>query len=257
MPQTPVVTIATPTYKREALLQQSHRMLLQQSEQNFEWLILDDSPEPSAYFSKLDDPRIRYTHHAGPRLTVGAKRNRLAAEARAAVIAQFDDDDFYGPEYLSVMLAEINTGLDLVKLSGWFVYSQAYGQLGYWDTVRLRGLHFRFAADGIGALMFGDNEAAGLAQNAMGYGFSYVYRKSLWQAAPFPEQDFAEDSVFAAAALAGGARLQHFADARGLCVHMLRRDNMSLCFPQYLLPPFLLARLFPDLAAIQGLSEPR
>jgi glycosyltransferase involved in cell wall biosynthesis len=247
MSVTPVVTIATPTYKREALLQQSHRMLLQQSEQNFEWLILDDSPEPSAYFTGLSDPRIRYRHHSGGKLTVGAKRNLLAEESRAGIIAHWDDDDFYAPDYLAAMLAQIGQGMDFVKLSGWFVYSAPHRALGYWDTVRVRGLHFRFSATGIAPAMFGDAEAATFARNYLGYGFSYVYRKSVWQAARFPDQDFGEDSAFADAALATGARLKHFADSQGLCVHMLRRDNMSLCFPQYLLPQFLLARLFAGL----------
>ena len=51
--------------------------------------ILDDSPEPSAYFSRLDDPRIRYAHHAGPRLTVGAKRNRLFMAASQSLYAVY------------------------------------------------------------------------------------------------------------------------------------------------------------------------
>ena len=55
----PVISIATPTFQRHRLLERQHRVVAAQSEQDFEWLILDDGPEPSAYFQKLADPRIR------------------------------------------------------------------------------------------------------------------------------------------------------------------------------------------------------
>jgi glycosyltransferase involved in cell wall biosynthesis len=90
----PVISITTPTHRRHKLLERQHRIVLAQSEQDFEWLILDDGPEPSAYFQGLADPRIRYHHHAGGRLSIGAKRNWLADRAAAPVIAHFDDDDY-------------------------------------------------------------------------------------------------------------------------------------------------------------------
>ena len=58
---TPAVSIITPTFNRHALLQAQHVHLLAQSEQDFEWLILDDGPQPSAYFRGLSDPRILAT----------------------------------------------------------------------------------------------------------------------------------------------------------------------------------------------------
>lgn len=41
-----------------------------------------------------------------------------------------------------------------------------------------------------------------------------------------------------------GYQLDHFADTKGLCLHILRTDNMSKSFPQYLLPDFMLEKLF-------------
>jgi len=49
--------------------------------QDFEWLILDDGPEPSAWFRQLSDPRIRYTHLDGTPMLVSAKRNWLCERA--------------------------------------------------------------------------------------------------------------------------------------------------------------------------------
>ena len=53
---TPAVSIITPTFNRHALLAAQHVHLLVQSEQDFEWLILDDGRSPRSR------PRIRYQH---------------------------------------------------------------------------------------------------------------------------------------------------------------------------------------------------
>ena len=45
----PAVSIITPTFNRHALLAAQHANVLAQSEQNFEWLILDDGPAPAPY----------------------------------------------------------------------------------------------------------------------------------------------------------------------------------------------------------------
>src|SRR5580704_4925479 len=104
----PAVSIITPTFNRPQLLVAQAAIVRAQSEQNFEWLILDDSPEPCADFSGISDPRIRYHHLAGAPMLVSAKRNWLCERAAAPVIAQFDDDDYYAPDYLATMLARLN-----------------------------------------------------------------------------------------------------------------------------------------------------
>ena len=249
MSGSPAISIVTPSYKRERLLQLQHRTVSRQTEQNFEWLILDDSPEPSAYFSQLNDARIRYTHHAGQRLSIGAKRNWLVERARSEFIAHFDDDDFYADDYLSTMRDRLRRGADLSKLSAWFVYTTHVQKLGYWDTLITRGLHFRFSNELIKPVLLNDANAKSFDTHYAGYGFSYAYRKALWQKTPFPDQDFNEDLSMVSAALAKGCRLDHFADTRGLCLHVLRQDNASICFPQYVLPDFMLTRMFaPEVA---------
>ena len=99
--------------------------------QDFEWLILDDGPEPCPYFATLSDPRIRYHPSGGAPMLVSAKRNWLCERAAAPVIAQFDDDDYYAPHYLATMLARLaESGADITKLSAWFVYSAQLKRLG-------------------------------------------------------------------------------------------------------------------------------
>jgi glycosyltransferase involved in cell wall biosynthesis len=248
----PSVTIITPTFQRHELLRAQHAIVTAQSVQDFEWLILDDGPKPSAYFAGLTDPRIRYHHLAGAPMLVSAKRNWLCERASAPVIAQFDDDDYYAPHYLATMLARLKESCaDITKLSAWFVYSAQLKRLGYWDTADTRGLHFTFGPEPVLNAFFNKESPENMKNNYAGYGFSYVFRKSMWETAPFPHVKYASDYGFVVAALAKGCRLNHFADTEGLCLHVLRKDNMSKSFPQYLLPDFMLEKLFPaDLSVL-------
>ena len=242
----PAVSIITPTFNRHALLRTQHRLLQAQSRQDFEWLILDDGPEPCSYFAGLSDPRIRYHHLAGPKMLVSAKRNWLCERAKAPAIAQFDDDDYYAPQYLATMLARLDESrADITKLSAWFVYSAQLKRLGYWDTAHALGLHFTFGPEPVLNAFFNQTVPDNMKNNYAGYGFSYVFKKSMWETAPFPHVEYASDFGFVSAAMARGCRLDHFADTEGLCLHILRRDNMSKSFPQYLLPDFMMEQLFP------------
>src|ERR1700720_4271705 len=103
----PAVSIVTPTFNRHELLKAQHANVLAQSRQDFEWLILDDGLAPCPYFETVTDSRIRYHHLPGPKMLVSAKRNWLCERAKAPVIAQFDDDDYYAPEYLAVVMARL------------------------------------------------------------------------------------------------------------------------------------------------------
>jgi glycosyltransferase involved in cell wall biosynthesis len=240
----PAVSIITPSYNRQDLLRHQHALVLAQTVQDFEWLILDDSPAPSEHFAQLTDPRIRY-HHQTERQLVSVKRNWLCDRATAPVIAQFDDDDYYAPEYLATMLARLeSTGADITKLSAWFVYSAQLKRLGYWNTADTLGLHFTFGPEKRLDAFVNNAPPENMKNNWLGYGFSYVFRKSMWESAPFPEVQYASDYGFVAAGIAKGARFDHFADIEGLCLHVLRTDNMSKSFPQYLLPDFMLEKLF-------------
>ena len=239
---TPAISLITPTHGRAELLRHQHAIVTAQTVQDFEWLILDDSPEPSAFFAGLNDPRIQY-HHQAERQWVSHKRNWLCERATAPVIAQFDDDDYYAPNYLETMLARLGDA-DIVKLSAWFVWSAQLKRLGWWDAREMLGLHFTFGPEKRLDAFFNQTVPENMKNNWLGYGFSYVFRKSMWEAAPFPPVQYASDFGFIAAGLARGAKLETFPDTDGLVLHVLRTDNMSKSFPQYLLPDFMLEKLF-------------
>jgi glycosyltransferase involved in cell wall biosynthesis len=245
----PAVSIITPSFNRQDLLEAQHKIVAAQTLADFEWLILDDSPEPSSYFAGLTDPRIRYTHHP-QRMMVAAKRNWLCERSNAAIIAQFDDDDYYAPHYLANMLARLDqTKADITKLSAWFVYSAQLQRLGYWDTANTLGLHFTFGPEKSLQGFVNQTAPENMKNNYLGYGFSYVFQKSAWEKAPFPPVEYASDYGFVAGAIAKGCKFDHFADIEGLCLHILRTDNMSRSFPQHLLPDFLLEKLFGSAVA--------
>ena len=82
----PAVSIITPTFNRHALLKAQAAIVAAQTVSDFEWLILDDGPEPCPWFATLSDPRIRYTHLGGAPMLVSAKRNWLCERATAPVI---------------------------------------------------------------------------------------------------------------------------------------------------------------------------
>lgn len=238
-----VVSIITPTYQRESRLRILHDIIRAQTYPRIEWLIHDDSPAPSEYFTGLDDPSVTYVHSAH-RLGISEKRNALAEMSSGDIIAHFDDDDYYAPEYVSTMVERMSQGFDLVKLSGWFLYSASRGQLGYWDLNDIDCVCYRWDATRTTAVVRMDaSNNMNYRKNYLGFGFSYVYRKSLWESIGF-SGGLGEDQIFIEGA-ESRFRLSHFIDETGLCLHILHGSSSSACMPQYVLPRFLLPRLFP------------
>ena len=90
-----------------------------------ELVVYDTGSQPSAFFSSLDDARVRYRH--GPddaRQGLGAKRNWLVDAARGDVVACFDDDNVYGPAYLQTMVSHLErSGARCVCLVRWCSYN--------------------------------------------------------------------------------------------------------------------------------------
>ena len=193
-----------------------------------ELLIADDSPEPSAFFLTLRDPRVRY-FWSPVRSTIGGKRNFLARRAHGDVIQHVDDDDLYHPDYTSEMVERLGDR-DFVKLSVFDVLHERDGSRWRWDTRtggggmllsrRIGGLAIPFSiTDPTDAVLWG-------------FGFSYVYRRALTKAAQFPRINLREDYYFVRAARDVGARLAHVADRPAIVLHAVHAKSTSACFPQ-------------------------
>jgi glycosyltransferase involved in cell wall biosynthesis len=250
----PRVSIITPTFNRPHFLPFLAKCVLDQKVSDFEWLVLDDSPLPSKFMQTLSDPRVIY-EHANEKATVGSKRNRLIRKSRSDIIAQFDDDDFYGEDYLGKMLSAMNENrVDMVKLVGFFLYSKHYKSLGYWDLTNKLGPHWVWSAQPPGLVTLTEENSEEFRDNHLGFGFSYVFKKSVWESGPFPEADFNEDVVFSLKALQR-FNLMGLHDDQCTCIHILHQSNISRCLPQYVMPHFLLGTLFPkakDFLAVQN-----
>lgn len=242
----PLVSIVTPTYNREEYLPLIYECINKQITDNWEWIIVDDSPQPSPFIESLNDPRIHYQFSAS-RMTIGDKRNLCSDLAKGEYIAHFDDDEYYAPHYIDSMiqLLQLQQG-DILKLSGFFIYSKIYKKFAYWNLLEKTGIHYIWSPS---SMIVGniENTNTDLLDNHLGYGFSYVYKKIVAQTIRFESVSFNEDAPFIKAAMALGFKTQLLADDVGLCVHILHEHNTSKCFPQYVLPTPIVQRLFGPL----------
>ena len=243
------VSVITPTYNRENIHRQLLYCVRTQTFNNFEWLILDDSPEPSPLLSQIKAPRISYTHTERT-LSLGEKRNWLLQRAKGDVIIQFDDDDYYSHNYISSVYSFMEFHkLDFVNLRAWHLLDLRHNFFGYWDLTNKEGLHFRLAPDNIGVFRFGkpgnaENLPALEADMHLGWGFGFAYRKHVWEKCKFPDKNWNEEmaiSTFADKHLRSAGLL----DTTGLCLHLLHPGSTSVCFPQFHLPKYILKDRFP------------
>jgi len=240
---TPLVSIITPTYCRDEFLPYTARWVRAQTYPRIEWLILDDSPAPNDLLARNPDPRIRY-QHAEQRLSIGEKRNRLIAMARGELIAHFDDDDYYAPRFLELMISSLQANrADFANLCSWYLFDVRHDLFGFWNLRQTTGLHYLCHADGLRLGNFTPQNNTTLVNNHLAYGFTYVYRRKIWEANPFPARDLGEDTAFVAAAAAAFPVLS-MEDQTGMVLHVLHANSTSSCFPQYRLPGFLVQSMF-------------
>ena len=136
-----LVSVITPTYNRPHYHKRLYECFISQTYPQKELLVLDDSQEPSPFFTHLKDPQVHYTH-ISKKMTIGEKRNYLLNKAQGEIIAHFDDDDFYAPSYLDFMTHNLGNTYSLVKLASWFIYDEQHQAFFYWDTTSLSSLHF-------------------------------------------------------------------------------------------------------------------
>lgn len=242
------VSLITPTCQRERFHQRILQCFEWQSHRDIEWLILDDSPAPSKTFEGLQRDNISY-HHTDKRMVIGDKRNWLAERCTGELIAHFDDDDFYAPDYIATMAGTLEQqALDFMNLRGWFVHDIRSRFFGYWDMTEKKGRHFICDKAGISSVDVQRDDFFS-PTNELSWGFGFLYRKKVWDAVHFPSQGWNEDGVFSQAVhekfRAGGMK-----DRTGICLHEIHGGNTSRCFPQYSLPPFLIERVFPDYSEI-------
>ncbi len=164
-------------------------------------------------------------------MTIGAKRNELCRRATGQIIAMFDDDDYYAPHYLKQMVSLLeHDGADLAKLYGFFQYDIRNKKLGYWDR--------------------SGNNSEGkysslLNTDLLGFGFSYVFKRKVWEAVPFPNMDFGEDHTFMGEAIKKFELTGVQDRNRRSCLKIVHAVNSSTSHFREVVPSDWLPFLFP------------
>ncbi len=250
--ENPLVSIITPTHNRARYLSRLYECIRRQKSVDFEWHILDDSTERSSEAQSwtMNDPRVDYEHESSRRL-MGEKRNELCRRAKGKIIAMLDDDDYYAPHYLTQMLSVMKEReVDFVKLYGFFLYYVEGGVFAYWDmTSRIIPPPDPRSAPAFKSVQLPVSEA-------LGFGFTYVFKKKVWDAVNFPEwhpgmleeeKNWNEDGKFITEAIKQ-FELAGIQDTGCSCIHTIHAANSSRSWPEHLLPGFLLPRLFPGKA---------
>ena len=142
----PKVSVVCPTMpSRHAF----HPLLLASYQSQFwpnkELIVFDTGGPPSPTFTAVNDPSIRYHHDAGAMLTLGEKRNLLVSMSAGDIVANFDDDNLYSPDYLATLVPHLRSAggtNDLVALSGGWTYllptAACNGRTGYFERVARR-----------------------------------------------------------------------------------------------------------------------
>lgn len=119
-------SIITPTFKRKDLLKRAVESLLKQTYQDWEMIIVNDSPTDKQYHefsSSINDARIHYhinDFNRGVNYSRNFGLNKISADSKWIIF--LDDDDYFSPDALQ-------TFHDLILLHQdihWFVTNRAY-----------------------------------------------------------------------------------------------------------------------------------
>ncbi|MDQ6867045.1 MAG: glycosyltransferase [Pseudomonadota bacterium] len=221
----PLVSCIMPTANRRRFVPEAIRLFLAQDYPEKELVILDDGEDSVADLMPRD-LHVRYVRNDHRRQPLGAKRNAACAEARGDIILHWDDDDWYAPSRIRTQVEALErTQADLCGLDR--VYFIDPRNKGAWEYVYPAG-----AAPWI-------------------YGATLCYRKTFWQARPFPEVSVGEDTRFVMAAR--DARIHALADNR-FFIGLVHPANTS---PKRVRDARWQPRLFATVRAMAGAGWPR
>ena len=180
----PLISCIMPTRNRRAFMRQALAYFERQDYPNCELIVVDDGEDRVADLMP-SDPRVRYI--ALPeRTSIGAKRNLACEQARGAIIAHWDDDDWYAPHRLQHQVAPLlEKKADITGLE-----TSCFFDLTRWQVWTCTPeLHRR--------LFIGDV-----------HGGTLVYWRWVWERlARYPARSVAEDALFLRQAVQHGARL--------------------------------------------------
>ncbi|MEW6273440.1 MAG: glycosyltransferase [Thermodesulfobacteriota bacterium] len=113
----PLVSVIMPTFERRELLPRAVRSVLAQTHRSLELIVVNDGGAPvDDLLQELDDGRITSVRLARNR-NRSAARNAGLALARGKYVAYLDDDDWYLPEHLELLVGRLERDAAAVAYS--------------------------------------------------------------------------------------------------------------------------------------------
>jgi GR25 family glycosyltransferase involved in LPS biosynthesis len=103
----PFVSIITPTYNRRHLLPLLEDCILRQiyPRCRMEWVLVDDSQDGQPPFTPRENTGLSIQHIVlREKMTLGAKRNFTLSQAKGNICVYMDDDDFYPPTRVNLVV---------------------------------------------------------------------------------------------------------------------------------------------------------
>jgi len=199
--QPPLVSCVMPTKDRPEFALQAVRYFQLQDYPNAELVIVENG-QRHLQGRLPDDLRIR-TVRADSGCSIGTLRNQACQHARGEIIAQWDDDDWHGPQRLSRQVAPILDGsAEITALRDAPILDIHRWQCWRWSPQ----LHARMLVRDV-------------------HGGTLVFRRRVWQRlAQYPDRSLAEDAELLDRAVRRGARLREI-DAHGLYVYIRHGRN--------------------------------
>jgi glycosyltransferase involved in cell wall biosynthesis len=193
----PLVSCIMPTRNRREFIPRALECFRRQNYPNLELVIVDSGSDP-IHDLVSGDSRIQY-FQAPCGLTIGALRNYACQRARGEIIVHWDDDDWYPPHRVRAQLRPLME--DGINISG-------TSRLHYYEARHRRAFLYQYSR----------SPRRWVAGNTL------AYRRSFWQANPFPNLQVGEDSRFVWNAPQGSVI---DLNDPGLCVASIHAGNAS------------------------------
>ena len=180
--------------------------------------------------------------HSSERLSVGQKRNELIKQASGDFIVQFDDDDFYAPQYIETLMNKMEKEeADFIVFSGFFCFHLDLNIFGYYKTYLKKGPAYQFTKSGVNLVAL---EKQNIPLIHFCYGWTYFFKKKVWLNQGFADANVFEDRMFLMKAMQDNFKVYFYEDQDGIAAHSVHKKSSSVCFPQYLIPNFVATHIF-------------
>ncbi|WP_437534811.1 glycosyltransferase family 2 protein [Sorangium sp. So ce726] len=200
-PRLPRVSCIMPTADRRPFVTLALELFAAQTLLDRELVVVDDGDDPVGDLCE-GAPGVRYLR-LPQKMSIGAKRNVACQSATGALIAHWDDDDWYGPERLRLQAEPIAAGrADVTGLENAYTLKLPEGE--FWGTSRR--LHQRMFVEDV-------------------HGGTLMFRRSLFEGGVrYPDANLAEDAALLRALTTRGARLERVGNG-GVFVYVRHGRN--------------------------------